>query len=116
MADRPVPGELAHELADAMKPGRVVELGDVDHALELSADLQRVMSLVRRVALTWDDASALLRAAMRNGRLAAGVAARVSDALSEAFAAEPGLRPTSTNAVPPAPHTSDHGGNSTHVD
>jgi hypothetical protein len=101
--------DFARELADAIAPGRVIEAGVVDHAMALSQDLQNTLSRIRRVALTWEDAAALYRAASRNGRLAAPVAVRVAEALTEAFAAEPSLRPGGANAIAPRPEGSDHG-------
>jgi hypothetical protein len=77
--------------------------------MELSQDLQNMLSRIRRVALTWEDAAALYRAASRNGRLAAPVAVRVAECLAEAFAAEPSLRPGGANAIPPRRTGSDHG-------
>ncbi|NJP93938.1 hypothetical protein HCN51_31640 [Nonomuraea sp. FMUSA5-5] len=99
---------LAHELADAIAPGRATGPGEVDHALILSADLQRVMSHVGRVALLVEDASLLLRAARRAGRIDPAVMVRVSEAIADAHAAMSG-RLTGANAVPPDASESDHG-------
>lgn len=116
---RPMPGYFATELADAVAPGRVIELGDVDHALRLSQDLQLILGRIRYVALPWEDVAALYRAATRHrlpGRLAADVSVRVATALAEAYAADPSLRPEAANAIPPGDTGSDHGDNSTGVD
>lgn len=102
------PTAVSGALADAEDSGRVVQLGIIDNTAILTADLQRFLGRIRHVALTWEDAAALLRAAHRNGRLAAGVAVRASEALAEAFSAEPGLL-DEANAVPTEPPASDHG-------
>ncbi|WP_327587067.1 hypothetical protein OHA25_08650 [Nonomuraea sp. NBC_00507] len=110
-ADQRPPG-FAHELADAIAPGRAVEPGAVDHALILSEDLQRVMSHVGRVALLIEDATLLLRVARRAGRIDPGLLLRVSEAIAEAHAAT-SHRLTGTNAIPEDQIGSDHGDTST---
>lgn len=106
------PPDLAHELADAIAPGRLVEPGEVDHALLLSADLQRVMTHVGRVALLVEDATLLLRAARRGGRVDPAVMVRVSEAIADAHAGMSD-RLTGAFAVPPAEPDSDHEGEET---
>lgn len=116
LARRAMPGVTLH-LVDAPAPGPLVELVDADPCLD--EDLQRTLGRLRCVAITWEDAAALYRAATRHrrgGRLAADVSVRVATVLTEAFDTDPSLRPEAANAIPPGDMGSDHGDNSTGVD
>ncbi|MEV4020194.1 hypothetical protein AB0J35_57930 [Nonomuraea angiospora] len=113
--DRPIPGQGAAELAAAARRAPLVDPDDVDHARLLGEDLQSTLAVIRYVAISWEDAAALYKAATRRraaGWLAPDVTLRVAAALAEVFEAEPGLRPERANAVHAAETGMDHGSKS----
>lgn len=101
--------------AAAVKRDPLADPDDVEDARLLSEDLQSTLAIVRYVAISWEDAAALYKAATRRraaGWLAPDVTLRVAAALADMFAAESGLRADQANAVPSAETGIDHGGKS----